>query len=302
MTPRVSVVLPTLNRAEILRGAIRSVLDQTFGDLELLVVDDGSDDDIAAVCASFNDSRLRCLRRDTRGGVAAARNTGVAAACGEWIAFQDSDDEWLLDKLDVQLDATRFAPGKPDLVICGLLRVSGAGVRRYPARQAAGRQTYLQTLGTPIAYTQTWLVRREALVGAGPFNAQLRIWDDWEMLLRLTHSRDAWVVPDAQVVSPSQPDSISRDRERFRHDMDLILRLHAEALKAHPSQHAGLQHVYARLLAGTGRLAEARQACIRALRLQPSRWRSAALLASACAGQRLTNRVLGIDATSGGKQ
>jgi glycosyltransferase involved in cell wall biosynthesis len=101
--PSVSVVIPTYNRARVIGSAIGSVLDQSFGDVEIIVVDDGSSDDSAAVLAAFGD-RIRLIRQPNR-GVGAARNTGVRAATGNWIAFLDSDDQWNSGKLEKQLDA-----------------------------------------------------------------------------------------------------------------------------------------------------------------------------------------------------
>jgi glycosyltransferase involved in cell wall biosynthesis len=106
----VSVVLPTFNRGYCLERAIRSVLGQTYPDWELIVVDDGSTDDTQAVLESFKDPRIRVFRHSVNRGVAAARNTGLAAARGEFIAFLDSDDEWRPDKLTKQLDVMTRAP------------------------------------------------------------------------------------------------------------------------------------------------------------------------------------------------
>jgi glycosyltransferase involved in cell wall biosynthesis len=104
MNPSVSVVIPTYNRsAKVLKG-IESVLTQTFLDLEVIVVDDGSEDDTGKVLAEHFGSRIRYYYH-TNQGASAARNKGIAEARGEWIAFLDSDDEWERDKLEWQLKA-----------------------------------------------------------------------------------------------------------------------------------------------------------------------------------------------------
>ncbi|WP_135855417.1 glycosyltransferase [Halorussus salinus] len=102
--PTVSVVIPTYNRAELLTRAIDSVLAQTYDDFELLVVDDGSTDDTEEVVTGYDDERVRYLAHDTNRGANPARNTGIEAAEGEYVAFLDSDDEWRPRKLDAQLD------------------------------------------------------------------------------------------------------------------------------------------------------------------------------------------------------
>src|SRR6478736_3287941 len=91
---RFSVVIPTYNRASTLPRAIRSVLEQTYADVELVIVDDGSTDDTAEVVGAFADARITYLRQTNR-GVSAARNAGAAAATGDFIVFLDSDDQLL---------------------------------------------------------------------------------------------------------------------------------------------------------------------------------------------------------------
>ena len=93
--PRVSIVLPAYNRAGSVRMAVESVLRQTFADFELLVVDDGSTDGTMAELDGIADPRLHRLANPRNMGASAARNTGIRAARSDWVAFQDSDDEWL---------------------------------------------------------------------------------------------------------------------------------------------------------------------------------------------------------------
>ena len=110
MTPKVSVVIPTYNRADKVRSAIDSVLAQTLSDLEVVVVDDGSSDETQSMLSEAYGDRIRYFFQ-TNQGVSAARNKGIAQARGEWIAFLDSDDLWEKDKLEWQFKALdRFAP------------------------------------------------------------------------------------------------------------------------------------------------------------------------------------------------
>jgi glycosyltransferase involved in cell wall biosynthesis len=107
---RVSVIIPTFNRARFLADAIGSVLDQTHRDVELIVVDDGSTDDTPAVLGRVVDTRLRVVRIAHSGRPARARNVGIAHASGRFLAFLDSDDVWRTTKLERQLAALRHAP------------------------------------------------------------------------------------------------------------------------------------------------------------------------------------------------
>jgi glycosyltransferase involved in cell wall biosynthesis len=104
MNPRVSVVIPTYNRADKVRDTIASVLAQTFSDLEVIVVDDGSSDDTARILSEAFGDRIRYFRQANQ-GASVAQNKGIAESRGEWIAFLDSDDLWEKDKLEWQLIA-----------------------------------------------------------------------------------------------------------------------------------------------------------------------------------------------------
>jgi len=113
MVPAVSVIIPTYNRAALVGEALASVQAQSFRDFEVLVVDDGSTDATPEVLAAWRE--VRVLRHPRRRGVSAARNTGVAFARGEWLAFLDSDDLWLPAKLARQM---AYLAGRPDLSLC----------------------------------------------------------------------------------------------------------------------------------------------------------------------------------------
>ena len=102
----VSIILPTYNRSEFIGKAIESVLAQTHGNWECVIVDDGSTDNTDEVLAVYGDPRFVCLRQENQ-GVSGARNTGLAACKGDVVALLDSDDEWLPTKLETQLSYMR---------------------------------------------------------------------------------------------------------------------------------------------------------------------------------------------------
>src|SRR5919106_1816578 len=117
--PKVSVIIPTYNRVESLPLAIKSVLAQTFQDFEIIVVDDASHDNTPAVIARFNDERIRYIRHDTNKKISASRNTGVLNSRGSYIAFLDDDDEWLSEKLQLEVDLLDNSPLKTGAVYTG---------------------------------------------------------------------------------------------------------------------------------------------------------------------------------------
>src|SRR5215813_6292011 len=101
--PKVSVIIPTHNRAESIRSAITSVLNQTFQDFEIIIIDDASEDQTREVIANFNDTRIKVIHNQVSKGAAGSRNIGIMHSNCEYIAFLDDDDEWLPEKLKIQV-------------------------------------------------------------------------------------------------------------------------------------------------------------------------------------------------------
>ena len=179
----VSVVLPTRNRRTLLARSLASALAQEEVRLEAIVVDDGSTDDTWDWLIGLVDPRVRPIRIEGIGNVAEARNRGIAAATGEWVAFLDDDDVWAPDKLRRQLDA---ADDGDVLVYAGVIETDEALrpvveiVTPTPA-EVGQRLAATNLVGTPSAV----LVRAEALRTVGGFDPRLSILADWDLWLRL---------------------------------------------------------------------------------------------------------------------
>jgi glycosyltransferase involved in cell wall biosynthesis len=189
--PLVSVIMPTRNRAELLKRSIASIRAQTFGDFELIVVNDGSSDHTRQVLDELGreEPRLRAIHNQQGGGAAAARNAGIAAARGEFLAFQDDDDFWLVEKLELQVAALRQAP-QAQWCLCGYVRMEPHRVRYFGGQYYYDQLDYDGGIGWggpdySLIATPCWLVRRGAFGQAGTFDPRLRSWDDWELGLRL---------------------------------------------------------------------------------------------------------------------
>jgi glycosyltransferase involved in cell wall biosynthesis len=192
-TPTVSVILPTYNRARLLLRSLGSVLAQTYSDLEVIVVDDGSDDDTAALVKDSGDARVRYVRLEMRSGAAWARNVGIGHARSRYLAFQDSDDEWLPTKLDRQMRAFESQPDIA-LVYSDMYRVLADGRMFYHRSPTIVRgclinpetrywQTYM--LGT-----QCVVIKRECLEQVGLFDQTLPSFEDLDLFLRLAEHYD----------------------------------------------------------------------------------------------------------------
>jgi len=190
---KVSVILPTYNRAALLSTAIESVLGQSFRDLELLVVDDGSADDTGALARRYQDAdaRVRYLRQENR-GVSAAMNAGIRAARGEMIARIDSDDRWLPDLLETEVSILR---ARPEI---GLVYSRGQWMDQdlNPLSTILGQtphfpnDTLRSMLWGDATCNITVVVRRECFDRAGFFDESLATSEDWDMWLRTAFHYD----------------------------------------------------------------------------------------------------------------
>jgi glycosyltransferase involved in cell wall biosynthesis len=190
----VSVVVPTHNRSELLAVTLRSVLRQRDVDLEVIVIDEASTDETAAILGGLGDSRVRTVRHETARGVSTARNRGTAEARGEWIAFSDDDDLWAPDKLARQLHAAQVA--ERDWAYTGSVNIADDlriihGLPPLPPEQVMATLPRYNTIpggGSNV------VVRRQTLLQAGPFDIRLRNTEDWEMWIRLAKAGPpAWV-------------------------------------------------------------------------------------------------------------
>lgn len=188
--PRVSVVIPTHNRPDFLRAAISSVLHQTFEDFELVIVDDASETNTLEVVDSFHDRRLKLIRHENRKGGSAARNTGIVNSRGAYVAFLDDDDEWLPEKLRLQVDLLQNSPARVGIVYSGYLAVERAtgevwDVRR-PTRKGDLSEQLLQDnwVGSPSSV----LARRECFQNAGLFDESLPSFQDYDLWIRISRT------------------------------------------------------------------------------------------------------------------
>lgn len=281
--PQVSVVLPTHNRAPLLARAIRSVLAQTYRQLELIVVDDASTDATPDVVRSFKDPRVRYLRLDRNRRVAAARNAGIREAAGDIVAFLDDDDFWLIQKLERQLPALVGAAPEVGLNLCGHISLDPGRARYIGGADAFAGMDFASGFSWNFGLIATpgWLARKRFLVEAGLFDERLRIWEDWELALRLRdicrfeHLDEALFVQDRR----RQVDAGSWDHApAFADSMALITERHAGRWSSRPEVRARHDFIVGRGRLVFGARAEARRWLVRAVRTDPPNVKALVLL------------------------
>ena len=185
--PRVSVVIPAYNRAGLVGKAIASVLAQTFNDFELIVVDDGSTDDTGSTVESYQDARVKLIKLPKRGGQSAARNAGIEASRGEWIAFLDSDDEWLPEKLARQMERVDQGPAGYSVVYCACYRQHETDAPEVrPKGELPEGDLFDELLrGKKAPTPSVYVAQREALLATSGFDQAMIAASDTDMWLRM---------------------------------------------------------------------------------------------------------------------
>jgi len=216
LPPRVSIIMPAFNAAETIAVSIESVLGQTFDNWELLVINDGSTDHTLDVIRQFDDDRIRVLSKKNE-GVAAARNTGLRQANGEFVAFLDSDDLWLAPKLEKQIALFDRYGGELGLVYT-----------KYRGFTADSVQSFSIDVDTSIGYdndyhrllimdyvpTLTVMIRASLISDIGYFREDLRAAEDWDYWIRIAESFDLKRVNEVMALYRISPNSLSSNQEK----------------------------------------------------------------------------------------
>ena len=269
--PLVSVVIPTRNRAHLLPIAVRSVLDQTFRDLEVFVVDDASEDRTAEVVAGILDPRLRTLRQRVRSGGAATRNVGIRASRGQYVAFLDDDDEWLPEKLELQLELLERAAPKIGVVYSSY-QVVDLETGRIIGRKVAEKRGDLAIDLLDRNYvggTPSVVVRRRLLEQVGLFDEGLPSFQDYDLWIRLSrHCEFDYVGQDLLKCTMHGGKKIWSDLEALDRGIDRMLEKHGTSphlRRNFASKSLGLGVRFC----SQGETGRGRRAILRSIRLDP---------------------------------
>ena len=198
--PLVSAIIPTRNRSTLLMRAIRSVLNQTYHDLEIVVIIDGQDPATVAAVDSIHDARLRVIELSENVGSANARNVGVEHAKGAWVAFLDDDDEWMPQKIERQLDCARHSTFSSPVVACRVVGRTSHGdfiwPRRFP-KDGEPLSEYLFArnslfMGEGQILTSMIFVQREFMLTV-PFTSGMSTNDDTDWYVRIGVREDVGI-------------------------------------------------------------------------------------------------------------
>ena len=195
--PTISVIIPTYNRANFLTQSIPSVLNQTYRNFEIIIVDDNSTDNTVEVLENYDDKRIKYIKNNENRGVGSARNQGIKIARGEYITFLDSDDTLLSPKFEKQLNKFELLSDDCGLVYCGFCYVfdyTGQIQKRiFPKFQG---NVFDNLLGGNIFPIHAPLVKRECFEKCGQFDVSLPACEDWDLWIRFARHYKFAFVPD----------------------------------------------------------------------------------------------------------
>ncbi len=212
----------------LIKRAAESVLAQSYKDLELIIVDDGSIDDTASVIKSFNDPRVRYVYQK-KSGACIARNNGVEHARGEYIAFHDSDDIWHVDKLECQLKI--LESNKADVVFCRMNKIYNGKVVGAVSDYFKGGFLAHNLLPMSIG-TQT-LLGKAIVFKEQKFDPEMPRFQEFELLVRIQKKYSIYCIDKFLVDYILQDDSISMNPEKYLYSWNLMLKKHPDFLKVY---------------------------------------------------------------------
>jgi glycosyltransferase involved in cell wall biosynthesis len=274
----VSVVIATFNMGRYLPQAVQSVLSQTYTNVEILIIDDGSTDDTAQIIRRWEqDERVRVYRQ-SNGGQAQARNRGVALSKGRYVAFLDADDEWLSHKLSRQMPL--FANPQVGVVYSEYECMDGEGraLPKPPTRMYRGRVTAALLIDNFVSF-QTAVVRRECLERHGAFDESVRMGDDYDLWLRLSAHYEFDFIPQPTARYRVWSGQMSKN---YRRRYESAIRTMQRFLEHNPGlvSTAQIRAAWAHTYTGRGnntlwqerKRAAAMQDYLRALSFRPHHW------------------------------
>ncbi len=212
--PWVSIVLPTYNRAAEIKRSIQSILEQTYRRFELIIVDDGSMDDTEQVVQGFRDKRIKYFRMSENGGQSKARNFGMKKARYDYIAFQDSDDMWHPDKLELQMQAFFSAPQEVGFVYCKFrydIEEVGQIIlpeEKVPIERKNG-MIYEQLLWENLVGMPALIIKKECLEKVGYLDETLKALEDYDFALRLAQYYQAVFIDQILLETAYSPTGVS---------------------------------------------------------------------------------------------
>lgn len=236
--PLITVVIPTYNREKTILESVNSVLQQTYDNIELLIIDDCSTDETKRVLGFITDKRLNYIKLDENSGANVARNKGIMLARGEYIAFNDSDDTYSREKLQTQFDFLQKTGA--DIVLCRLKCFDESGANKghflhhFPKGDIKeGQLTYEDLLEYNSCSTQTIFGKTKCFLHT-MFDETIPRMQDWDEILRLSQKYKVFYQKKVLAHNFLQSDSISKEAQKGIDAMQIIYEKHKDTVDKNP--------------------------------------------------------------------
>ena len=263
--PKVSVIIPTHNRAEFLRSAVKSVLNQTFQDFEIVIIDDASKDHTQEVIANFNDTRIKVIHNQVSKGAAGARNIGLINTSGEYIAFLDDDDEWLPEKLKIQTCLLDNSPPE----------VGGIYTYSFIKEKVSGRVLSIWNYeikdfsNENVVTTSSVLLRRECFGKCGLFDENMPTGSDYDMWIRISEKFSFEIIKDALVNYYIHENRLSINYGKKRRGLEILFDKHDNLFKKDTKEYSRMYLSLRVFYCYKGELLKGRRAFSKSIRMNP---------------------------------
>ncbi|WP_286242688.1 glycosyltransferase family 2 protein [Methanobacterium ferruginis] len=268
--PLVSVIIPTYNRADSIGESIISLLNQTYTNFEIIIVDDGSTDKTEGVIKKFKDNRIKYVKHEKNKGVAHALNTGIKESNGVFISFLGSDDEWLPQKLDKELKVFQHSNSKLGVVYSGLWQLRGDKKTYMPSATFRKKEDNIhEELLNGNFVNGLSLVKKECFENVGVFDEKLPCLVDWELYIRISKYYHFKFVDEPLIVAPISDDSISVNAAKLVNAHKLILEKHKKDFIDHKRALAKTYGYIGSWLCLDGKSKNARTYFIKAINMDP---------------------------------
>ena len=254
MEEMVSIIIPTYNREKYIARAVQSILRQTYDRYEIIIVDDGSTDNTPEIIQKLKEkeSRIRYIKLEQNQGASHARNVGMQEAKYDYIAFLDSDDEWLPNKLELQMRRMLESSEETGLVFCRMSGITRDGKTRYITphqdieKEICEGNIFSRLLRANVIGTPCMLVRRKCLEQVGGFKESLTCLEDWEWVLRIAKNWLIGFVDEILVEVHKLPGSVSMNAAGYLITRCYIVSLYREEMAKDGSLESISQEILAK--------------------------------------------------------
>jgi len=230
--PTISIIIPTINRSHLISRSIESILNQTYQNFEIIIVDSSQNEETKKIIENFQKFGKRIIFfsfREKR-GIAAARNFGIKKSNGEYLAFQDDDDEWLPDKIEKQIQVFKNlnSDSEVGVVYTGFYTFEGNKKFYIPKEDVLLREgdIHKELLKGNFVSTQTMLIHKRCFAKAGLFNENLPSFEDWEFAIRVSKFFRFRIIDEPLVNAYIQEDSNSRNINNYVRSLEIIIKEH----------------------------------------------------------------------------